>query len=243
MGGRGAWAQRNKLGRGDAAKVLNTAGGGKDEIVFKNPAIGASGSGLADVGDLSKIEVVSMTWKGSTHSPASNNNGKLVIRDAKGNLHESTFSSAGSARITYEFKDFVLKFEGFHSNSNQGQNAKEVKAYNSLPKAGKRYVPAPLTGNKTVNIMYNGRVKEGNMIALERATPLARKLTDREYRSVRKVFKVFERNKGNFITDLRLPGIDNKTGVGHNVFIVTGKNGRPSFKAVDIPYYLRGRRS
>lgn len=242
MGGRGAWAQRQLKGGGAALTgTRGTAGGGggaNSAQVRMTDSRAASGSGAADVGDLSKIQVVEMKWNGRTHNPANNTDGKLVIRDSKGNLHQSTRSSAGSARITFEFKDFVLKFEGFHSNDNAGQNKNEIKAFNALPKAAQRYAPKPLADNRQVTVAYNGRNVKGNMIAMEKATPLARQLTEREYRSVRKVFRVFERNKGRKITDLRLPDRYNKDGVGHNVFIVMGKNGRPTFKAVDIPFNL-----
>src|SRR5574343_339834 len=222
MGGRGAKSKRTvPYFAGTSAALAREGvaigGGGGNTGVTSG---GAGSASLADIGDVNKLEVVKMSWNGPTHKAASNKYGSITVKDEFGNLHTSNLASAGSARITYEFKDFVLKFEGFHSSYNQGQNATEIRAYNNLSKSDKKYVPKPLGENKIITLNYNGSVKTGQMIAIERAIPLNRKLTRAEYDNVVRKYNAFKYRNG--VTDMDKPdfnapdGYYGKIHVGHN---------------------------
>lgn len=248
MGGRGTKSIQSRTRELSALRQQSrarTAGGGGGGGDADNANLTASNvrtnSGRADVGDLSKVKVVEMKYKvaGNQWKPATTTNGQMVIMDEKGQLHRSIKSSAGSTRITYEFKDFAIKVEGaIKRGAITGQNANEKRAYESLSASNKKYVPKPLSENRKTTGTFNGRRTNIEIMAFERAEAVTGPISDKDYDRIFKSFVKFKANKGGRgpMADLVFPKRGDTTGMGHNVFIVRGKNGKLTFRAVDIPY-------
>lgn len=235
IGGRGAYAQR----RGGAVaprNVTNAAGGGGGDVEL-NSAPSSLGGGEANLTNFT-VESVSFNSNARSHSAPNNKDGTLTIRDADGKLHTSIGVSSGSTRVTYEFAGgFALKFENLKSGGFKGQNAADVKAYNGIVKENQKYMARPLTSNRSIAVKLNGRTKNVQVIAVERAVPIKREMTSSERRTISNLYHRVVSNGGRYISDTALPG-EGDGGRGHNVFVVERK-GKLSLKFVDYSLGFR----
>lgn len=188
MGGRGAWAQRNKLGRGDAAKVLNTAGGGgtadKDAEDFINSA--AAKGDFPKLANFSQKNIVDFSFdqygKGGT----------IKIKDDNGRVFTGKFEGAGASRSTYSFKEgFVMKFDGLNGHPFGKQNQQEVEAYKNLAPSVRRRVPEMVQAfngvkvknnagtTRNVDVLIMTKAKGGHDTGVKANSPQGRRLMKR----------------------------------------------------------------
>lgn len=142
MGGRGAWAQRNKLGRGDAAKVLNTAGGGGSDLTDAQFVNAVGSADFPQIKSFSQKNIVDFNYK-------LDKTGKITIRDDNGRIFKGVYEGHGASRDTFGFKEgFVIKFDGLKRGGFRPgvQTENELKAYANINKALQRPAGKTPTG-------------------------------------------------------------------------------------------------
>lgn len=234
MGGRGAKLNRtNPYGSGTKAALakagvaISAGGGGAEapEVSMLSTAGGAP--------DLSTFQVVKMSHNLKKWSDPNTKDGSLTVKDANGVTHKSIQVSSGSTRVTFEFKDFALKFENLTEGAYKGQNKVDVKAFEGIVGGNKKYIARPLTENRTMTINLKGIPKKVEVIAVERAVPLKREMTATERTAMYKLYSKVRNNGGNAIADVGFPS-PGQGGRGHNVYVVEGKGGKLSLKFIDI---------
>ena len=226
MGGRGTFAVRRNFNAGGGVVKGNITGAGGGEVeVDGSKGITAGG----EYPNLKTYDIVSFNH-------VSDSSGKMTIRDADGKLHTSVAVSSGSTRTTYEFSNFVLKFEGLKVGGFPGQNEVDWKAYNGINKNNREYVTRLLTENRSVKVEVGGKLKTVQIIAAERAVPLKGNVPEKEYTALYKTYENVLRNTGGKrLNDIGFPN-QKGDGRGHNIYFVKGRGGKRSFKIFDYAF-------